>query len=47
MRLPTCCGKEMQLAMETFKFLEVHCNACGDVVYLKKERAERPQMLDD
>jgi len=33
--------------METVKFLETQCDLCGDVVYLKKEKIERPQLLDD
>ena len=44
---PKCCGREMTPAMETIKFLELNCEVCGDVVYLKKDRAARPQMLDD
>ena len=46
MHKPKCCGKEMIAGMETGKFLELNCEICGDVVYLKKQSA-RPQMLDD
>jgi hypothetical protein len=37
----------MKPVMETGKFLEAHCEVCGDVVYVKKESIVRPQMLDD
>lgn len=47
MQAPKCCGREMRPNMETPKFLEMGCDICGDVVYVKKDRAERPQMLDD
>lgn len=47
LQVPTCCGREMQQNMETPKFVEMNCGVCGDVVYVKKDRAERPQMLDD
>lgn len=46
-KLPKCCGREMKLNIETVKFFEAQCGSCGDVVYLKKDRAEKPQMLDD
>ncbi|MBS3050996.1 MAG: hypothetical protein J4400_02520 [Candidatus Aenigmarchaeota archaeon] len=46
-QIPTCCGRDMQPNMETPKFVEMNCEVCGDVVYVKKERAEKPQMLDD
>ncbi|MFA4819485.1 MAG: hypothetical protein WC613_00835 [Candidatus Aenigmatarchaeota archaeon] len=46
-KLPKCCGREMKMNMETVKFLETQCDLCGDVVYLKKEKIERPQLLDD
>lgn len=44
---PRCCGKEMKAGLETHKFLELSCDKCGDTVYIKKEAAARPQMLDD
>ena len=47
MRIPKCCGREMETSVETGRFIEVRCNACGDTVFLKKEDVERPQMLDD
>jgi hypothetical protein len=46
MNIPKCCGKEMQLNVETSNFIEVQCKLCNDVVYLKKV-AEKPQLLDD
>ncbi len=46
-KIPKCCGSEMRPVMETTKFLEVHCGVCGDIVYIKKEAAKKPQMLDD
>jgi predicted nucleic-acid-binding Zn-ribbon protein len=47
MAMPKCCGKEMETNVETSRFLEVRCAICGDTVFLKKEEAEGPQMLDD
>jgi hypothetical protein len=47
MNLPVCCGKTMKPLLETAKFLEVHCNRCNDVVYVKKGTSEKPTMLDD
>lgn len=46
-KIPKCCGREMKPVMETTKFLEVDCEVCKDVVYIKKESANKPQMLDD
>lgn len=37
----------MRLGLETPKFWEAHCDLCGDVVYVKKDRVEKPQLLDD
>ncbi len=37
----------MRPGLETVKFFEAHCDLCGDVVYVKKDKAARPQMLDD
>lgn len=45
--LPQCCGKEMDVKMETIKFLEIQCGRCGDVVYVKKAVKTRPELLDD
>ena len=44
---PKCCGETMMVGMDTGKFLEVVCTHCGDVVYLKKDTAQKPQMIDD
>ncbi len=46
-KLPKCCNRDMRLGLETAKFFEAHCDLCGDVVYVKKESAAKPQMLDD
>ncbi len=46
MTVPKCCGKMMEINVETSSFVEVQCRVCNDVVYVKKE-AEKPQMLDD
>ena len=45
--VPTCCGKEMKINIETPRFLEVQCEKCGDVVYIKKNVDQRPVMIDD
>ncbi len=45
--MPVCCGKNMKVKLETFKFLEVVCEKCGDIVYLKKGAEYKPQLLDD
>ena len=45
--LEKCCGKEMRITIETSRFIETECEQCGDVVYIKKGDAEKPQMLDD
>lgn len=48
MKLPTCCGKEMKINMDLGRFLEVNCNKCGDVVYIKKVgETNRPILIDD
>jgi len=47
MDLPMCCGKSMKVRLETFKFLGVACDRCGDIVYLKKQANAKPQMIDD
>lgn len=47
MKMPTCCNREMSSVFETAKFMEAQCRVCGDVVYVKKEDVQRPQMLDD
>lgn len=47
MNAPKCCGKLMRVDAETGKFLEMVCVQCGDIVYLKKSVAKKPQMIDD
>ncbi len=47
MQRPRCCGRDMNLGLETLKFWEAHCDVCGDVVYVRKNKVEKPQMLDD
>jgi hypothetical protein len=45
--VPECCGKPMVTKMETFSFIEVGCEICGDVVYIKKIAALKPALIDD
>ncbi len=45
--LPKCCGNEMRVNVETSKFVEVQCSLCGDVVFVKKDEDNKPQLLDD
>jgi hypothetical protein len=47
LKLPRCCGREMNIKVDLGKFWEVHCDVCNDVVYVKKSDFPRPQMLDD
>ncbi len=37
----------MKKRTETLQFEEYECSKCGDVVYVKKKIAVKPQMLDD
>ncbi len=37
----------MRVNLETSTFYEVYCDACNDVVYIKKDIVHGPQMLDD
>lgn len=37
----------MQPVLETPKFSEMRCELCGDIVYVKKEKIEKPKMIDD
>ena len=37
----------MKMRIETMQFREMACDKCGDVVYVKKRIAAKPQMLDD
>jgi hypothetical protein len=47
MKLPKCCGHPMKIKMDIGLFLEVQCDSCKDIVYVKKSEMPRPQMLDD
>lgn len=47
MSLPKCCGEQMETSVETVKFVEVRCRECGDTVFVKKDEADKPQLLDD
>jgi hypothetical protein len=40
--VPKCCGMRMKTVFETPKFIELACEACGDVVYIKKSSALAP-----
>ncbi|MCX6819284.1 MAG: hypothetical protein NT129_04785 [Candidatus Aenigmarchaeota archaeon] len=45
--IPVCCGKEMKINLETSRFIEIQCESCGDVIYVKKIDSQKPIMLDD
>jgi len=45
--IPACCGKEMKVNIETSRFVEVQCESCGDIIYVKKSDSQRPVMIDD
>lgn len=45
--IPNCCGKEMKVNIETTRFIEVQCDKCGDVIYVKKNGSHKPVMIDD
>lgn len=47
MELPECCGSAMQSSMELGRFLEAKCARCGDVIYVKRYSAAKPQLIDD
>lgn len=47
MKLPKCCGRRMNITLDTGRFWEVACDICRDVVYVKKSDMPKPQMLDD
>lgn len=47
MKLPKCCGKTMAITHETNKFMELWCDNCDDIVYVKKEWMGEPQMIID
>ena len=45
--IPKCCGKEMKVTSELGRFIEVQCEKCGDVIYLKKAEFQKPKLIDD
>lgn len=45
--LPKCCEKRMVIKTEGIRFVELMCGKCGDVIYVKKQDAQIPQLLDD
>jgi hypothetical protein len=45
--VPNCCGKPMRVVVETGTYHEVQCDVCKDTVFLKKEEADKPQLIDD
>ncbi len=47
MDIPKCCGKKMDVEVETSSFYEIKCSSCGDRVFMKKDSAHKPQLIDD
>lgn len=47
MDVPKCCGEKMEKLIETSRFAEMECSVCGDVVFVKKDKTEKPQLIDD
>jgi hypothetical protein len=47
MNTPKCCGKNMKVSLVGPKFMELQCMKCADVVFVRKDEVEKPQMLDD
>jgi hypothetical protein len=45
--IPDCCGRRMKTRMETSSFIELGCEKCGDLVYIKKNRSLKPALIDD
>jgi hypothetical protein len=45
--IPECCGRRMKAWMETSSFIELSCEKCGDMVYLKKSQSLKPALIDD
>ena len=42
-----CCNRPMKKNLETARFIEMQCPHCGDIIYFKKERSQKPVMIDD
>jgi hypothetical protein len=36
-KIPKCCGKKMSVNLETRRFIELWCETCDDIVYVKKD----------
>ncbi len=36
MDMPACCGKMMNVSLECDNFVEMHCERCDDVIFVKK-----------
>lgn len=47
MKLPSCCQQEMQVRLESPRFIEAICQKCKDTVFIKKRTDFRPQLIDD
>lgn len=45
--LPICCGSEMKTSLELGRFIEVQCNKCNDVIYIKRQTVQTPVLIDD
>lgn len=45
--VPVCCGKQMRFSLDLGRFMEVCCEKCGDIVYVKKFGSQKPVLLDD
>ena len=46
-KAPECCGQQMNVRTDMGRFLEVFCEVCKDSIYVKKQDAAKPQMIDD
>jgi hypothetical protein len=44
---PRCCSREMRVVADNGKFFEAYCNNCRDVVYVRKPRVPKAQMMDE
>ncbi len=42
-----CCDKEMKVSIETKEYLELMCESCTDVIYIKKNDIKSRELLDD
>lgn len=46
-KIPKCCGNRMTVNIETERFVELWCETCDDMVYIKKDAMLGPQLIDD